>query len=353
LVRVEPPEIDDDLGRDTLVAAIDRDLEAATRIGSVSCSAADRARALGDLRQAASLPDTDLADYVRARFEFYRSGGREGGALFTGYFEPILDGRRRREGAFVHPLYRRPDDLIEIRLGDFADGWAGVTIYGRVAGGKLAPYYTRREIDGDHVLDGRGLETAWLDDPVARYFLQVQGSGILRLEDGTELRVGFAGSNGKPYTSIGRLLVDDGSLLAGQATAPAIQAFLRAHPERRDEILFHNERYVFFREVADGPIGRLGVKLTAGRSIAVDVSLYPLGTLAYVETQAPRVDSAGQPAGRRPLHRLVLAQDSGAAIAGPGRVDLFFGTGDAAGLVAGSMSSRGELYFLVPRECAR
>ena len=352
-MRVEPPEIDDDLGRDSLVAAIDRDLEAATRIGSVSCSAADRARSLGDLRQAASLPDTDLADYVRAHFEFYRSGGREGGALFTGYFEPTLDGRRRREGAFVHPLYRRPDDLIEIRLGDFADGWAGVTIYGRVADGKLAPYYTRREIDGDHVLDGRGLETAWLDDPVARYFLQVQGSGILRLEDGTELRVGFAGSNGKPYTSIGRLLVNDGSLLAGQATAPAIQAFLRAHPERRDEILFHNERYVFLREVADGPIGRLGVKLTAGRSIAVDVSLYPLGTLAYVETEAPLVGPAGQPTARRPLRRLVLAQDSGAAITGPGRVDLFFGTGEAAGLVAGSMSSRGELYFLVPRECAR
>jgi peptidoglycan lytic transglycosylase A len=350
-VRVEPPAIDDDLNRESLVAAIDRNLEAATRIRSLSCSPADLARALGDLRQAALLPETDLGAYVRAHFEFYRSAGREGGTLFTGYFEPILDGRGRPEGSFVYPLYRRPDDLIEIRLGDFADEWAGITIYGRVAGGQLAPYYTRREIDGDHALADRGLETAWLDDPVARYFLQVQGSGVLRFEDGTERRVGFAGSNGRPYTSIGRLLVDDGSLPAGQATAPAIAAFLRAHPERRDEILFRNDRYVFFRVVEDGPIGRLGVKLTAGRSIAVDVSLYPLGALAYVETEVPLVDSAGQATGRRPLRRLVLAQDSGAAIAGPGRVDLFFGSGDAAGLEAGSMSSRGELYFVVPKQC--
>jgi len=352
-VRVEPPVVDDDLDRASLVAAIDRDLEAATRIRSLSCSPADLARALGNLRQAASLAETDLGDFVRTHFEFYRSAGRQGGTLFTGYFEPILEGRRRPGGSFVHPLYRRPGDLIEIRLGDFGGEWEGTTIYGRVAGGQLVPYYTRREIDGDRALDDRGLEFAWLDDPVARYFLQVQGSGILRLEDGTELHVGFAGSNGRPYTSIGRLLVDDGSLPAGQATAPAIAAFLRAHPERRDEVLFHNDRYVFFREVDDGPIGRLGVKLTAGRSIAVDVSLYPLGALAYVETEGPLVNSAGQPTGPQPLRRLVLAQDTGAAIAGPGRVDLFFGSGDVAGLEAGTMSSRGELYFVVPRECAR
>ena len=310
-------------------------------------------RALGDLRQAAARPETDLVEYVRTHFDFYRSVGREGGTLFTGYFEPILRGRQRREGTFAYPLYRRPDDLIAVRLGDFSEEWAGITIYGRVSSGELAPYYTRREIDGDHALEGRGLELAWLDDPVARYFLQVQGSGVLRLEGGAELRVGFAASNGKPYTSSGRLLIDDGSLPAGQATAPAIQAFLRAHPERRDEVLFHNDRYVFFRKVADGPIGRLGVKLTAGRSVAVDGSLYPLGALGYVDTQIPLVDSEGRPTGRQPLRRLVLAQDSGAAIAGPGRVDLFFGSGETAGLQAGSVSSRGELYFLSPRECTQ
>lgn len=279
---------------------------------------------------------------MRKRFVFYRSAGRQGGALFTGYYEPVLNGRRRREGAFVYPLYRRPDDLVEIRLGDFVEDGSGITVYGRVAGGKLAPYYTRREIDGDRVLDHRGLEIAWVDDPVALYFLHVQGSGILRLEDDTLLRVGFAGSNGKPYTSIGRLLATTGALGATPATAPAIQAFLRAHPESREEILARNERYVFFREAVDGPTGRLGVKLTPGRSIAVDASLYPLGALAYIAT-------AGPP----PIRRLVLAQDTGAAIAGPGRVDVFFGSGEAAGLKAGSMSARGELFFLAPRDCQR
>jgi len=251
----------------------------------------------------------------------------------------------------VHPLYRRPDDLIEVRLGDFDPHFDGTTIYGRVERGKLAPYHTRREIDRERALDGRGLELAWLDDPVGRYFLQVQGSGILLLEDGSKMRVGFAGANGKPYASIGRLLADDGALGEEHPTAPAIQAYLRAHPERRDDVLERNERYVFFRETADGPIGSLGVKLTAGRSIAVDPSLYPLGALAWVETQAPIVDAAGRATGRRPLHRLAIAQDTGAAIRGPGRVDVFFGTGAAAGLEAGSMSERGELYLLRPRSC--
>jgi membrane-bound lytic murein transglycosylase A len=347
-----PPKVHDDLPRETLVAAIDRELEGApTRIGSVSCAAGEVATALIGLRQAAVRPDSDLAAYLAEHFIFERSTGRAGGALFTGYYEPILTGRRNRGGPFVYPLYERPDDLIEIRLADFDADWTGVTIYGRVSGGKLAPYHSRREIDRDGVLEGRGLEIAWLDDPVSRYFLQIQGSGIIELEDGTRLRLGFGASNGKPYTSIGRLLVEEGSLGGEPATAPAIQAFLRAHPERRDEVMFRNERYIFFREVADGPIGRLGVKLTDGRSVAVDATLYPLGALAYIETESPVVDSSGKPIGRQPLRRLVLAQDSGAAITGPGRVDVFFGSGERAGLEAGAMSARGELYFLVPREC--
>jgi membrane-bound lytic murein transglycosylase A len=353
VVAVAPPRIHDDLPRESLIAAIDREIEAApTRIGTARCSAGEVAGALIGLRQAAQEPSSDLSAYVTEHFAFARSTGRAGGALFTGYYEPVLTGRRRREGAFVYPLYQRPDDLIEIRLGDFDADWAGVTIYGRVSAGKLAPYHSRRAIDGDYVLDGRGLEIAWLDDPVSRYFLHVQGSGMIDLEDGTQLRVGFGGSNGRPYTSIGRLLLDEGALGPGQATAAAIQQYLRAHPERRDEVLFRNERYVFFREVADGPIGRLGVKLTDGRSAAIDAALYPLGALAYVETNAPVVDDAGTAIGQRPLRRLVLAQDTGAAITGPGRVDLFFGTGDQAGREAGAMSARGELYWLTPKSCA-
>ena len=351
LVRVEPPPVTDDLPRQSLLEAIDRNLKAAGRIGTPGCPGPVLAQALAALRDAVVRPETDLAQTVRDRFEFRRSTGREGGALFTGYYEPVLAARRKSEGGFLYPLYRRPDDLIEIRLGDFDAEWSGVTIWGRVADGKLAPYYTRREIDREGALAGRGLEIAWLDDPIARYFLQVQGSGVLRWGDGSLAHVGFAGSNGRPYTSIGRLLADEGALGAARATAPGIQAYLRAHPERRDEVLFQNERYVFFGEVVDGPVGRLGVKLTEGRSIAVDASLYPLGWLAYVETNAPVVDSSGSTSGYRPLRRLVLTQDTGAAITGPGRVDVFFGTGERRGLEAGSMSERGELYLLTPVEC--
>ena len=352
LVPVEAPSpLTDDLARESLVAAIDRDLEAGDRIGTPDCPAPAVAQALRSLREAAAKPETDLSAYVAARFEFRRSTGRADGALFTGYYEPVLAARRRPEAGFVYPLYRRPRDLLEIRLGEFDPAWVDVTIWGRVADGKLAPYYTRRQIDGDGALTGRGLELAWLDDPVARYFLQVQGSGVLRWKDGSLAHVGFAGSNGKPYTSIGRVLADEGALGPERATSPLIQAYLRAHPERRNDLLFRNERYVFFAEAADGPVGRLGVKLTDGRSIAVDPAFYPLGWLAYVETTAPVVDPSGKATGTRPLRRLTLMQDSGAAITGPGRADVFFGTGEPSGLEAGSMSERGELYLLTPIEC--
>lgn len=351
LVRVGPPPLADDLSRESLAAAIDQDLRAGARLDVLDCPAAKYTDVLRGLREAALRPGGDLSAIVRSRFDFYRSTGRDGGALFTAYYEPILEGRRRREGAFAYPLYRRPDDLVTVPLGDFSAAWAGLTLYGRVEGGRLEPYYSRREIDGDHVLAGRGLELAWLDDPVERYFLHVQGSGVVRLEDGSSLRLGFAGSNGRPYESIGRLLAESGALGADAPTAPAIQRYLRAHPDQRDRTLFRNPRYVFFRETPDGPLGTLGVTLTAGRSIAVDASRYPLGALAYVVT-GPRADEGPNgPFVRPPVRRLVLAQDTGAAISGPGRVDLFLGSGRAAGREAGTFSVRGDFYLLAPRAC--
>lgn len=346
-----PPELRDDLSRESLVAAIDGSLAASAALGSVACPAEVVATALRGLRAAASTPDVDIAAYVTDAFAFHRSTGREGGALFTGYYEPILAGRRHRDETFSYPLYRRPDDLIEVRLGNFSPDYAGLSIHGRVAGGKLEPYYSRREIDGDRVLDGRGLELVWLEDPVDRFFLHIQGSGVIRFADGSILRVGFAGSNGKAYTSIGKLLAASGALGAEPATSPAIQAYLRAHPAERDPLLFRNERYVFFRESPQGPVGKLGVTLTAGRSIAVDPSVYALGGLAYLDASVPVPGPDGRPAGRGPLRRLVLAQDAGAAITGPGRIDLFTGSGDAAGREAGLMSERGALYLLVPKGC--
>ncbi len=361
LVRVDAdllPELVDDLPAETLAVAIERELEHFARrpaedgvlLADASCSIAEISTSLSALRDAARDPtgDRSLGRHVRSHFRVYRSAGRAEGPLFTAYYEPVLEGRRQREGAFVHPLYRRPDDLVEASPGDFSQPWAATSIFGRVERGRLTPYYSRAEIDGQGALAGRGLELAWLADPVARFFLHVQGSGVLRFADGSSMRVGFAGSNGRPYASIGRVLVAEGALGDEPASAPAIQRWLTAHPERLESVLAENPRYVFFRETPDGPIGKLGVTLTPGRSIAVDAARYPLGVLAYVDTEAPVVDAAGRVGGTRPLRRFVLAQDGGAAITGPGRVDLFLGTGERAGLEAGYLSSRGELYFLVP-----
>lgn len=335
LLRVDPNalgEMFDDLSPESLISAIGRDLEYLSRLspermirmGDTECSIACLRKALEELRTAAA-SGASLDTHVRERFRFYRSAGRAGGALFTGYYEPVLQGRRRRREPFVYPLYRRPDDLSE-------------------------PYYSRREIDGEGTLEGRNLELVWLADPVARFFLQIQGSGVIVLEDGSQMRVGFAGSNGRKYTSVGRILVDSGRLRPEEASAPAIQRILREQPDEAASILFANERYVFFREVEDGPMGSTGVKLTAGRSIAADPAHYPLGALAYIRTRLPIARAGLVSPAARPIRRFVLHQDTGGAILGPGRVDLFFGTGDEAGREAGTMSAKGELYVLVP-EC--
>ncbi len=333
LVRVDPDslgELVDDLSPASLATAIGYDLEylgrlpgdRVVRFVDAACSVAELRLALAELRNAVAAGGS-LDAFARRHFFFYRSTGRPNGTFFTGYYEPVVEGRRRREGSFVYPLYRRPADLRE-------------------------PYYSRREIDSDEVLAGRGLELVWLADPVDRFFLQVQGSGVIRLEDGAKTRVGFAGSNGRPYTSIGRALVDAGWLRADEASAPMIQHVLREHPDQIASILSLNERYVFFHEVADGPIGSTGVKLTPGRSVAPAPSVYPPGMLAYIRTRVPIVQAGLVAPAARPLRRFVFSQDAGGAIVGPGRVDLYFGTGVQAGWEAGAMSTSGELYFLIP-----
>jgi membrane-bound lytic murein transglycosylase A len=348
----ELPEFPDDLDSASLVEALSRNLDALARrrpedpvaVGEIACRLGDLRAVLSDLREVVG-SGSDPAEYVRARFRVFRTATS---VLVTGYYEPVLEARRRREGRFIHPIYRRPNDLVEIRLAEVANDPTAPTVVGRVAGGQLEPYLSRREIDGERALEGRGLELAWLSDEIELYFLHVQGSGVLRFEDGRETRIGYGGSNGKGYTSIGRLLRTEGALAPGESTAPGIRRYLRSHPERVHEILFANERYVFFREVTDGPVGSLGARLTAGRSIATDPGFVPPGALAFLETRVPKLSLDGEAVGARVLRRFVVSQDTGAAITGPGRVDLFFGTGERAGLEAGHMSGGGELYVFFP-----
>ena len=286
-----------------------------------------------------------VAREIERRFRVYAAAPASG-VLYTGYYVPELEARLARDDRFRFPVLGRPADLVTASLGDFsAKCGEGTAIAGRVDRGRLIPYATRAEIDGS---GGAGAPVlAWIEDPVALFFLQIQGSGGLAFPDGSRRLVGFAASNGHPYVSIGKLLIDEGRLGADDASMQGIRRWITEHPEERDRVLHANPRYVFFRPLASEPLGSLGVPVTGGRSIATDPAVYPPGALAFV--RVPGADTTGGDV----LSRFVLNQDAGAAIRGPGRVDVFFGEGADAETRAGRLRNRGELYFLAPRTSAR
>ena len=273
---------------------------------------------------------------------------RRGEGHFTAYFEPVLRAKRQPDERYRYPVYAKPDDLTLVELGRFFPGDAR-TINGVVRQGALFPYLTREEIDGKGLLGGRGLELAWVDDPVELFFLHIQGSGRLDLVDGGELRVNFAGSNGLPYTSIARYMIDNRIVDSGSNAA--IRDFLARNPRDRDQILYRNRRYVFFRAVeldpTDGPVGSLGQPLIAGRSLATDQRYVPPGALMYIKTRRPVVDASGNLTGWEKIGRFAFSHDTGAAIQGPGRGDIFWGAGERAGSTAGYLNERGDMIILV------
>lgn len=269
---------------------------------------------------------------------------------FTAYYEPVLSASERPNERFRYPVYQQPDDLTLVRLANFFPRDRR-QIHGRVRGKELVPYLSRADIDGRGLLRNRGLELAWVDDPVALYFLHIQGSGRLRLTDGRTVRVNFAASNGMPYTSVGRYMLDRGLLPPSDGSAGAMRAYLTDNPELRDQILFQNPRYIFFREVnladKEGPIGSLGVPLVAGRSIATDPSYVPPGVVVYVKSEKPVVDAHGRLVGWDSFGRFMVNHDSGSAIHGPGRGDIYWGEGERAGLAAGYMNRRGSMAIVL------
>jgi len=274
------------------------------------------------------------------------------GPLVTGYYEPVLDASLKLDDVFRHPIYSLPPDLVTVDLRSFdPDKFPpGERLVGRLQENRLIPYFTRLEIDGEGKLENSDCHLAWLKDPVDVFFLHIQGSGVLRLPDGTERRVGYAGTNGRPYRSVGKYLIERGFLPAEGISMQVIKDFLKAHPELRQEVLGHNESYVFFRWVQEGPVGSLNVVLTEGRSIATDPQFHPRGGLAFLETTRPRVSKEGKWVGTEPLSRWVLNQDAGGAIKGIGRVDLFCGTGETAEWTAGRMKYPGRIYFLLKKQ---
>jgi len=239
--------------------------------------------------------------------------------LFTGYFEPELDGALRPSARYRYPVYAMPPEARVIR-----------------------PWLTRRQILEGDTMKGRGLEIAWVDDPVELFFLQIQGSGRIRLPDGRMIRVGYSGSNGQEYRSVGAELVRRGTYAAHQVSTQVIKNWVKRNPAAGRDLLFHNPSYVFFREVSEvpadrGPLGAMNRSITTMRSIAVDPAFVPLGAPVWVEKD-----------GQTPLRRLMIAQDTGSAIKGAQRADVFFGTGDQAGREAGRLRDPGRMLVLMP-----
>jgi membrane-bound lytic murein transglycosylase A len=284
--------------------------------------------------------DAASRGFFEAWFQPYHCANNETTeGLFTGYYEPELKGSRGRGGGFETPLMKRPPDLVAVELGDFRADWRGERIAGRVVDGRLKPYETRAQIEAG-TLDRLNLGFLWVEDPVAAFFLQVQGSGRIDLADGSQVRVGYDGQNGWPYVAIGRVMIDRGLIDRESATMPEIRAWLAAHPAETKDILDANASYVFFREIAgDGPVGSEGVVLTPGRSLAVDTKFLPLGAPFWLD--------AGADDGR--IERLLVAQDTGGAIRGPVRGDVFWGHGPDAERRAGTQRARGGYFLLLPK----
>ena len=275
------------------------------------------------------------------------NGNREG--LFTGYYEASLKGSLVQSEKFSNPLYLRPDELVMVHLGRFRDSLKGQRIAGHVKNGELVPFADRSDIEKG-ALENRDLEIVWVDSAVDSFFLHIQGSGRIELDDGSAMRVGYAAQNGHPYFAIGKTLIEEGHVPREKMSMQAIRDWLEKNPDRAQEVMNKNASYIFFRELkTSGPIGAQGVELTAKRSLAVDRKWMPLGVPVWLETELEE-EKSGK---RTSFNRLMMAQDTGGAIRGPVRGDVFWGHGEEAYTRAGSMKSVGSYFVLLPNGIAK
>jgi len=361
-VEIFYPRFDDDMGFKALAPAIERNLAYLEKLppettfdygkNRFSCERVIETQKAFLRLLSQETETTRINRKIRKLFTIYRATGRVGNKkiLFTGYYEPAFEARLNKDSTFKYPIYRMPDDLIKINLSPFGKKYQDDTIVGRLEDGTIVPYYTRLRIETERILAGRHLEIAWLKDPVDVAFLQIQGSGRLDLPDGRTMRVGYSASNGRPYRSIGKYMLEKAYLKRSEISMQTIRKFLSEHTDLVDEILNFNPSYVFFRKLAGSPLGNIGVPLTPGRSIALDAKLFPKGALAFISCEKPIVDSDYKITGWKPFSRFVLNQDTGGAIKGAGRADLFWGSGRYAEIAAGHLKHEGELYLLIKKE---
>ncbi|MFZ3086864.1 MAG: murein transglycosylase A [Methylotenera sp.] len=297
--------------------------------------------------QAAKKPTSDaIQSYFRQYFSVYKTTNADGtdGGLITGYYEPLLKGSRTKSAQYPNPLYAPPGDLITVELDSVFPELKFKRVRGRLVGNKLVPYYNRAEIETE-ASPLKGREFIYIDDIIDVFFLQIQGSGLVQLDNGEQVHVGYADQNGHPYNSIGRLLVERGEMTLAQASMQGIKTWARNNLAKLRELLNNNPSYVFFRELPvglPGPLGALGVPIMGERSVAVDPKFVPLGAPVFLSTTEPN--------STKPLKRMMMAQDTGGAIKGGVRADFFWGAGPVAGAKAGAMKQAGKIWVFLPKE---
>lgn len=265
---------------------------------------------------------------IKQKFNIYRSAGRDGkgGMLFTGYYTPTYRGSFVKTDVYKYPLYSKPSDVATRN-----------------------PYYTRGEIDGQGVLNGKGLEVAWMENDLDRFFLQVQGSGVLAQENGKGIMVTYGGTNGHEYVSIGKVLINEKKIPEAEVSMQSIREYLTKHPEDIRHVFDQNQRYIFFEANEIPTAADVQNALTPGRSVAADLQFFPKGLLAFLKTERPEVNDKNELTQWKPFSRFVFVQDTGSAIKSPGRIDIYWGASRYAEVAAGNLKHPGELYFLVKK----
>jgi membrane-bound lytic murein transglycosylase A len=298
------------------------------------------------LRISGSFHGDNLKYQLIEKFHFFESKNTRGEAFFTGYYVPLLEGSLIPTENLDTPVYEKPGDLISVDMGQFNEKWKNERIVGRLDENRLIPYFSREEIMYKKSLKTLPAPIAYVNE-IELFFLQIQGSGLISLPEGGQRHVSYAGQNGHPYVSIGSLLKD--RLPDNEVSLQTIKEYLYEHPDEVPQILSYNPSYVFFREIEGGPLGYLEVPLTTYRSIAMDKRIIPGGTLAFIETEIPAFKE-GENIGNKTVRRFVLVQDTGGAIRGHGRVDIFFGHGKDAEMIAGNLKHKGRSFIISIKE---
>ncbi len=359
------PPLLDDLDKDSLMAAVENSLLFYSRVqketryplGTDFCTAGELAETMLAFKEILKNCESDECrkKNISETFDFYKAAGRDqkGNVLFTGYFEPVIQGSLEKNDAYPFPIYSPPEETVVVNLAKFNKKYEGETITGRLSKGEIVPHYSREDIDGKGILQGRNLEIAWAADSIELFFLHIQGSGIMELPDGRKIRIGYARSNGRQFRGLAGILLEQGKITEKEVSHEAVKVYLQDHPEERQELMLKNPSYVFFRILEKENVGSHNVPLTAGRTIATDPKYFPKGALAFIRLRKPVFSEEGNEMTWVPFSRFVLNQDAGGAIKGTGRVDLFCGTGVDAERIAGSIREEGTLYFLLKKKHLR